>query len=271
MKKERLKRLEELNKLIDRYKDTVNFKHKNILWEAVSFIQQLLEFSFQIEGKEIPKLYFGEDLSEKQSTPSEEVVPQGQIFIKLNKRHYHTQTNRNDTKIFQNEGVVLAGRPNFHKTVPIEEREKEDVVKQGIYWSDNEFIFTVKTNTQKKQFEILNTLERTFNVYAPKIQKEFITVAGVVDIKTKEKKDKDDLETLEITYHMRLKEQIDINDYYIIEAIKIAFGIENDNIIKEDVHKIIDKCTELDKKQFVKELKVFPKKKEEILTFEEDI
>ena len=68
------------------------------------------------------------------------------------------------------------------------------------------------------------------------ITSNFVVISGISNIKGVPKKDKDDLETLEIYYQFRLKEISSYNEYYLLEAFKIAFGdIEDNDSIHTDV------------------------------------
>ena len=143
--------------------------------------------------------------------------------------------------MFQSENVILASSPKFSKTIRIEERDNKKTeipIREEMFFSDNEFIFTLKTKTLRQQFKILNILERTLNIYSKKITSNFVVISGISNIKSIPKKDKDDLETLEIYYQFRLKEVSSYNEYYLLEAFRIAFNDtknDNENLIYSDV------------------------------------
>lgn len=255
---------DKLVKLVERYENTFIFDRPNILVDLVDEIQKLLEFSFTIEKYPMPKIILGDDIKENDTTKSLN-VDNGQIFVRLNRRSYHTQSENDVSRMFQSENVILASSPKFTKTVRIEDRDnvkKEIPIREEIFFSDNEFIFTLKTNTLKQQFQILNILERTLNIYSKKITSNFVVVSGISEIKSIQKKDKDDLETLEIYYQFRLKEISTYNDYYLLEAFRIAFGkFEEDELLYTDV---VDEYKEYNKLENKKQITFLKKEKKSL-------
>lgn len=223
---------ENLKKMVERYKNTFAFNRPDILIDLIDEIQTLFEFSFTIENYPMPKIILGDDIKPNDTTQSLD-KDNGQIFIRLNRRSYHTQLESDNKRMFQSENVILASSPKFSKTIRIEERDNKKTeipIREEMFFSDNEFIFTLKTKTLKQQFKILNILERTLNIYSKKITSNFVVISGISNIKSIPKKDKDDLETLEIYYQFRLKEVSSYNEYYLLEAFRIAFNdTENDN------------------------------------------
>ena len=124
---------------------------------------------------------------------------------------------------------MLAGKPTFSNSTRLEHRKnlpEEVPIRKELFYSDNEFIFTVKTNTLKQQLKIINILEKSLNVYSHRITKPFVVVCGISHIETEPIGDKDDLRTVKIYFHMRLKEECEYNNYYLVEAFKIAFDVE---------------------------------------------
>lgn len=222
------KRIEALQGLVDKYKDRFIFDRPNILLDAMDELQKLVEFAFIINKEISPIIILGEDKHEKDTTKSLP-VEDGLIYINLNKRCYHTNTDRDPTVLFNNEGVLLAGKPTFSNSTRIEKRKdlpEEIPIRKELFYSDNEFIFTVKTNTLKQQLKIINILEKSLNVYSHRITKPFVVVCGISHIETEPLNDKDELRTVKIYFHMRLKEESEYNNYYLIEAFKIAFDVE---------------------------------------------
>lgn len=222
------KRKQALQKLVDKYKDEFIFDRPNILLDTMDELQKLIEFAFIINKEITPEIILGEDKLEKDTTKSLN-IEDGLIYINLNKRCYHTVTDTNSTTIFNNEGVLLAGKPTFSNTIRIEERKdlpKEIPIRKELFYSDNEFILTVKTNTLKQQLTIINILEKSLNVYSHRITNPFVVVCGISHIETEPHNDKDQLRTAKIYFHMRLKEESEYNNYYLIEAFRIAFDIE---------------------------------------------
>ena len=234
LNEEKKKKLQEL---IKKHKDTFVFHRPNILVDLVDEIQKLLEFAFLIEQYPFPKIILGEDIKENDTTKSLD-SDNGPIFIKLNKRSYHTQSESDNQRMFQSEKVILASSPKFSNSIRLQERDgiKEEIpIREEMFFSDNEFIFTLKTKTLKQQFEILNILERTLNIYVKRIAESFVSVSGISEIKSVPRKDKDELETLEIHYQFRLKEISIYNRYYLLEAFRIAYGkFEDDEEVYRD-------------------------------------
>lgn len=234
LNEEKKKKLQEL---IKKHKDTFVFHRPNILVDLVDEIQKLLEFAFLIEQYPFPKIILGDDIKENDTTKSLD-SDNGQIFIKLNKRSYHTQSESDNQRMFQSEKVILASSPKFSNSIRLQERNgvKEEIpIREEMFFSDNEFIFTLKTKTLKQQFEILNILERTLNIYVKRISENFVSVSGISEIKSVPRKDKDELETLEIHYQFRLKEISIYNRYYLLEAFRIAYGkFEDDEEVYRD-------------------------------------
>ena len=234
LNEEKKKKLQEL---IEKHKDTFVFHRPNILVDLVDEIQKLLEFAFLIEQYPFPKIILGDDIKENDTTKSLD-SDNGQIFIKLNKRSYHTQSESDNQRMFQSEKVILASSPKFSNSIRLQERDgiKEEIpIREEMFFSDNEFIFTLKTKTLKQQFEILNILERTLNIYVKRISENFVSVSGISEIKSVPRKDKDELETLEIHYQFRLKEISIYNRYYLLEAFRIAYGkFEDDEEVYRD-------------------------------------
>lgn len=234
LNEEKKKKLQEL---IEKHKDTFVFHRPNILVDLVDEIQKLLEFAFLIEQYPFPKIILGDDIKENDTTKSLD-SDNGQIFIKLNKRSYHTQSESDNQRMFQSEKVILASSPKFSNSIRLQERGgiKEEIpIREEMFFSDNEFIFTLKTKTLKQQFEILNILERTLNIYVKRISENFVSVSGISEIKSVPRKDKDELETLEIHYQFRLKEISIYNRYYLLEAFRIAYGkFEDDKEVYRD-------------------------------------
>ena len=227
---------ENLKKMVEKYKDTFTFYRPDILIDLIDEIQTLLEFSFTIENYPMPKIILGDDIKPNDTTQSLD-KDNGQIFIRLNRRSYHTQLENDSRKMFQSENVILASSPKFSKTTRIEERDNKKTeipIREEMFFSENEFIFTLKTKTLKQQFKILNILERTLNIYSKRITSNFVVVSGISNIRGVPKKDKDELETIEIYYQFRLKEISSYNEYYLLEAFRIAFDYKEDKNEEED-------------------------------------
>lgn len=222
------RRVDALRELVEKYKDRFIFDRPNILLDAMDELQRLVEFAFIINKEISPVIILGEEKHEKDTTKSLP-VEDGLIYINLNKRCYHTSTDTNATVLFNNEGVLLAGKPSFSNSTRLEHRKdlsEEIPIRKELFYSDNEFIFTVKTNTLKQQLKIINILEKSLNVYSHRITKPFVVVCGISHIETEPLNDKDELRTVKIYFHMRLKEECEYNNYYLIEAFKIAFDVE---------------------------------------------
>lgn len=228
------KKQKQLQSLIDKYKDTYQFEEKNVLWVLTNEIQKLIEFAYMLEGKNVPKIFLGDDVNERQNETTREDDPI-QIFLKLTKRcYYNTPTEEGDrnTKMFKSSGVIFSSFPTLQHEY-LERVNGEDVpVTEGVFWSDNEFILYLKTKTIKEQFQSINLLERTFNVFGKKFIKENVQAFGIANIEIEEKKDKDSMETAKIHFHIRVQEKTKHSKEFIIEAIKIIADIDDE---QEDV------------------------------------
>lgn len=248
-------RIEKLELFLDKFSGIYKHHNENILWNAIEFIQTLLEFSFMVEEyKNIPSFHLGEDYQES-DTVKTKVYEKPMIFLKLNKRCY-APVNDENRKLFANSEILLASYPSlFHDA--IKEIKKPDGTiskhpyKTGLFYSDNEFLLTLKTRTLKEQYEILNILERTFNIYAKKLYPDIALACGIVRMESKELKDKDDLKTIKIYFQMRLKEIIDYDNTYLLKAFYIFAG-------KDDIFEIDGSG---DNFEPVKKVEYFPSKK----------
>lgn len=228
-------RIKKLNFYLDKFAGIYEHHNKNILWNSIEFIQTLLEFSFRVENfPNTPKFFLGEDKEEDDTTktkPYEKPL----IFLKLNKRCY-APVNDENRKLFANSEVLLASFPVLPHTMEKEIKNEDGTItkhpyQSGLFYSDNEFLLTLKTRTLKEQYEILNILERTFNIYAKKLYPDMMLACGIVRMESKELKDKDDLKTINIYFQLRLKEIIDYDETYLLKAFYIFAG-------KEDIFEI---------------------------------
>lgn len=228
-------REKKLNFYLDKFAGIYQHHNKNILWNTIEFIQTLLEFSFKVEQCEsMPKFYFGEDKAEDDTTKTK-IYEKPLIFLKLNKRCY-APVNDENRKLFANAEVLLASFPTLQHTLERDIEQPDGTIikhpyKSSIFYSDNEFLLTLKTKTVKEQYEILNILERTFNIYAKKLYPDMMLACGIVRMESKELKDKDDLKTMNIYFQMRLKEIVDYDNTYLLRAFYIFSG-------KEDIFEI---------------------------------
>lgn len=228
-------RIQKLNFYLDKFSGIYKHHNKNILWNTIEFIQTLLEFSFKVEQHDIiPKFYFGEEKEEDDTTKTK-IYEKPLIFLKLNKRCY-APVNDENRKLFTNSEVLLASFPVMQHTMEHKIQKDDGTIikhpyKTSIFYSDNEFLLTLKTRTLKEQYEILNILERTFNIYAKKLYPDMMLACGIVRMESKELKDKDDLKTMNIYFQMRLKEMVDYDNTYLLKAFYIFSG-------KEDIFEI---------------------------------
>lgn len=227
-------RIDKLNKYLNKFSGLYSAHNPNIVWDTINYLQNLLEFSFLVDGNDVPEIYLGEaDLEENNNKTKTYKKPQ--IFLKLQKRCY-APINDTSRKLFNNSEVLLASFPVIRKK-NIKIKVKEDGTKEeypyhtGVFYSDNEFLLTLKTKTFKEQYEIINILERTLNIYAKKFYEKIVLASGIVRLENKEMKDKDDLKTLNIYFQIRLKEVIDIDDTFLLKAFSIFEG-------KEDIFEI---------------------------------
>lgn len=224
-------RVKKLQYYLEKFSGIYKHHNENILWNAIEFIQTLLEFSFLMEEYEnTPIFYLGEDYKEEDTTMTK-VYKNPMIFLKLNKRCY-APVNDENRKLFANSEILLASYPSLFHDAFKEIKKTDGTIskhpyKTGLFYSDNEFLLTLKTRTLKEQYEILNILERTFNIYAKKLYPDMMLACGIVRMESKELKDKDSLKTMNIYFQMRLKEIIDYDNTYLLKAFYIFAGRED--------------------------------------------
>lgn len=244
------KKRQKLQTLVDKYKNKLIFLKKDILWYLIDQIQELLEFAFMVEGEKIPEIILGDDSNERVNEKSRQ-DDASKIFIKLTKRcYYNSQTEDGDrsTKLFKSSGVILASYPTLQCETVAKINGENIPTVQGMFWSDNEFLISLKTKTIAEQFRIINVLERTLNVLGKKFSKLGIQVFGIANIEVPEKKDKDNLETAKIYFHIRVQEKVIHNKEFIVKAIQI---IAEDNDPYEDLFYFEDEETEKQRKLFM--------------------
>lgn len=231
-------RKEKLKKFIEKYSDTYSMHNPNILSNVIQFLQTLLEFSFTIDQYEqIPKIFLGDENDEIDNNQTREYT-QPIIFINLLKRAYAPMNDTNN-KLFNNTEVILASTPTLYKSqVKIyndENGEEQKIIyKTGIFRSDNEVLLTLKTKTLFEQYLIINTLEKTFNIYAKSFHNKYIQASGISKIECESTKDKDSLQTAKIYMQFRLNELVDFNDTYLLKAFNIYAGFDSDETIYID-------------------------------------
>ena len=231
-KEERKKKLKQF---LDKFAGVYELRSPKPLLEIVQFLQSLLEFSFTIDSYEkTPKIILGEEKDEEDNTRTRE-YKQPFLFIKLLKRGY-APVNDTNKKLFKNSEVLLASTPTMYSTCEdkiIDEngKERDILYKTGVFYSDNEFILTLKTKNLIEQYNIINTLEKTFNIYAKHFFSNLILASGITKIECTELKDKDDLKTANIYFQLRLKEIVNFDDTYLLKAFKIFAGISEDEQI----------------------------------------
>lgn len=248
-------RIKKLNLYLDKFNGLYSSHNKNIIWDTINYIQNLLEFSFRIQKYEnMPSFYLGEEESEEDTNKSKQ-YKKPLIFLKLLKRCY-APVSDTSRKLFTNSEVLLASFPVMTTKVVKEIKHEDGTIEKypyhtGLFYSDNEFILTLKTKTLKEQYEIINILERTFNIYAKKFYENMILASGIVKLESKELKDKDDLKTINIYFQMRLKEIVDIDDTFLLKAFTIFKG-------KEDIFEIDGSEGNFEP---IKNIEYFPNKK----------
>lgn len=252
-KEERKKQLE---LYLDKFRGIYEHQNKDILFNVVEYIQTLLEFSFAVEDYQVPKFIFGEEKDEDDTTKTK-TYEKPLIFLKLIKRCY-APVNDESRKLFANEEVLLASFPVMFETVYKEIKQPNGTIlkhpyQQGLFYSDNEFLLTLKTKTLKEQYKIINILERTFNIYAKKFYSGIILASGIVKLESKELKDKDELKTINIYFQLRLKEIINYDNTYLLKAFKIFSG-------KEDIFEIDGSEGNFETPD-IKDITFFPNKK----------
>lgn len=225
-------RKKRLKRFLEKYNGAYTLHSPKPLLEVVQFLQSLLEFSFTIDSYDkTPKIILGEEKDEEDNTKTRE-YKQPLLFIKLLKRGY-APVDDDSRKLFKNSEVLLASTPTMYSTCQ-DEVENPDgtknslIYKTGFFYSDNEFILTLKTKNLMEQYNIINTLEKTFNIYAKHFFHTLILASGITKIECKELKDKDDLKTANIYFQLRLKEIVKFDDTYLLKAFNIFAGLSED-------------------------------------------
>ena len=236
----------------------------------VEEIQQLIEFAFMVEGKEVPKMMLGDDKNElkNESTRPDDPI---QIFIKLTKRcYYNTNTEHGDknTKMFQSSEVILASYPTLQDFYPLKIDNEEIDTTRGVFWSDNEFLISLKTKTLKEQMEIINLLERTLNIVGKKFIKEDIQAFGIAKIEIEKKQDGDEMETAKLYFHIRVQEGVLFNKPFILEAVNIICKDDDD---QEDVSFYDDMERTKAREKYLSENVIFQKKKTTNLPYDDSL
>lgn len=186
-------------------------------------------YAFAIEKtdkKIIPKLYLGEDDSDKK-TEETSIYTGPTLHISLGRRAACGTNAQSNFDFFT--GNVISGAPKYKKDnfktgdTPDSEYEGET----ALVITDNEIIFILKTRTIKEQFQIINILERALNIYCRSILSEFVYLCGVKDIKSEKLKDEQKLETMTINFQIRLKEILKIDRSFILKSFNIFSGKED--------------------------------------------
>jgi hypothetical protein len=199
----------------------LTWKNPNILLDFIEELQKVIEFTFELEGfdKKL-EMVLGEERKE-QSSETTLAYKGPTLFISLARRS-STGTNK-ESLVDLFKGNLISGVPKFRT-----EQDKDDGTQFALINTDNELKLVLKTKTVKEQFEVINILERSLNVYSPILLRNFVQLCGVTEIKTEDASDKADLYTSTISFQARLKEIVEINRTFILKYFEIYFSKEED-------------------------------------------
>lgn len=221
--------LEEITALRNKLETTFTYPLKETINEMVTFMQNSIKLGYEVEQISVekrPKLFMEKNTEETKSNTTQKYTVPGIYFV-LNKRKGSGSNHESKTEMFKG-GNVISAYPKFSVLIPdIKENENDqdtfnDDIQRATMNYDNEFILKVKTKTAKEQFETINLLERSFNVYCKYVPSSTVVLAGVERVERKEENDNEGLLTAYVYVQLRSSEKIDIIDGLIVRLIQIT-------------------------------------------------
>lgn len=218
-------RVELIAKYREKLESTYKFKVNEPILELIDYIQTLIEFAFALHGYDnVPQLILDQETEEKNSEVSIE-YDRPKLFVQLNKRAY-SPIDSNSKKLFTHEDVILASSPKHIFTKEEEIDGNKIPIETKMILSDNEIKLILQTKTMFEQLKILSILEKAINIYSKVIVKNFINAIGIIKIDkesyNKENKEtKIDLKTINLYIQARLREDIEYDKTYLVEAFEI--------------------------------------------------
>ena len=212
----------ELNTYVKKYKGKYQYYNKNILFDIVQQIQNIIEFSFEIEDYDpqlLPKLVLAQENIDTDSNKTT-AYTKPQLYISLKKRAPVSNDYANSSQTFADANAI-SGYPRFQKN---ETREDGRLITHSLMTYDNHLKMVLITKTVKEQLELINILERGLNIYSTLIQPPFITVCGIVSVESNDEKTKTNTMKTIINFHVRTREVVDIDKSYINMGYRIYSG-----------------------------------------------
>ena len=216
--------MDKLREVIEGFQNNYKFDNKNILLDIIQDLQNVIEFAFEIEldiKDYKPKLVLGEDKSDEQSNKTLN-YESPHIYITLKRRSYSGSLGKTSYELFQ--GNLASAVPKFEKKIYINVEGEEDFIYKSVIQTDNELLLRLKTKTIKDQLIIINILERALNVYCRKILNKYISFCAIKDIESEKEQDKDGMYTAEIKFQLRLNEELEVDDTYLLKAFSVYSG-----------------------------------------------
>lgn len=216
--------MDKLKTLILDFQTSYKFDNKNVLLDVINNLQRVIDFAFEIEldlKTNKPKLVLGEIKEDEQSNKTL-VYDTPTIYITLKKRAYSGSLGRTSHELFQ--GNLASAVPKFEKKVYLDKNDNENFIYKSVIQTDNELLLRLKTKTIKEQLIIINILERALNVYCRKILSGFISFCAIKEIETEKSQDKDEMYTSNIKFQLRLNEELEIDDTYLLSAFSVYCG-----------------------------------------------
>lgn len=213
-----------LDEFVNEYRDVYKFDNYNILFDLIDEIQNIIDFTFSVEiSKEqiMPQLKLGEPDDEIDSSKTQE-YKKPLLFINLQKRKSVGMTgNSNDVKYKTFHNNLVAGVPKFAREIELADKRK---VQKAVMYYDNQFTLTLITKTVKEAMEFIPLIERGLNINSRAIMPNFIEVSGITNIETIERKENDKTVRTKITYEVRSREELIIDNSYILVGYQIHNG-----------------------------------------------
>lgn len=216
--------MDKLKLLVQQFQDTYKFDNKNVLLDVIENLQRVIDFAFELELdlKELkPKLVLGETKEDDQSNKTL-AYDNPTLYISLKKRAYSGSLGRTTHELFQ--GNLASAVPKFEKKIYLDKDDNENYIYKAVIQTDNELLLRLKTKTIKEQLTIVNILERALNVYCRKILNSFISFCAIKDIEADKNQDKDEMYTTNIKFQLRLNEELEVDDTYLLKAFSVYCG-----------------------------------------------
>lgn len=216
--------MDKLKALIKDFQTTYKFDNPNVLLDVIQNLQTVIDFAFEIEldlKKHKPKLMLGESKEDEQSNKTL-VYDSPLIFITLKKRAYSGSLGKSTHELFQ--GNLASAVPKFEKKFYLDKNNNDNFIYKSVIQTDNELLLRLKTKTIKEQLVIINILERSLNVYCRRILSNFISFCAIKEITTDSSQDKDEMYTTNILFQLRLNEELEIDDTYLLKAFSVYCG-----------------------------------------------